>query len=290
MARFPDDHYIEDGAVVMKKSLMSALVALFWMAGMGGMAGEAVASTDPLPGAVEIADLARTKDWVLAVDGVELDTAAIYYSDYEVAWLVSEPDLGTLLISPRGNSVQAVSAKSFKSAGSEPVAVLKAGSVLRHIGTFKTAQGVMAFELDGLKVELKPAPPLLGRRAFSALEARHPSFELKSAAYGQHFSTQAVPFKSLPEDLVVRVYFGSWSPICERIVPKIIAVEKAWPGVRFEYYGVPKVIPDDEQARRDRITGVPTVLVVSGDTEIERLAGRLLDDPAESIGQALSSF
>ena len=277
----------------LPKCLPAALAGFYLV--LGG-AVPAVAA-DALPGAVEISDLELTRDWVLAVDGVELETANVYYSEYEVAWLVTEPDLGTLLISPRGSSVQAVTTKSLSRVGPGAEAVLKAGSVLRQVATFEMAQGVMSFELDGLKVQLKPAPPLLGRQSFSALEQRHPAFEEKSVAYGKKLATKsaASPFKSvsgdaLPEDLVVRVYFGSWSPICERIVPKIIALEKAWSEVRFEYYGVPKVIPDDEQARQDQITGVPTVMVLSGGEEVDRLSGRLLDEPEESIARILSSF
>jgi thiol-disulfide isomerase/thioredoxin len=77
-----------------------------------------------------------------------------------------------------------------------------------------------------------------------------------------------MPKASDEDELIVRVYFGSWSPICERIVPKIMAVEEAWRFVRFEYYGLPKPLSDDELARSQGITGLQTVLVLRGGEEV----------------------
>jgi thiol-disulfide isomerase/thioredoxin len=96
-----------------------------------------------------------------------------------------------------------------------------------------------------------------------------------------------MPKASDEDELIVRVYFGSWSPICERIVPKIMAVEEAWRFVRFEYYGLPKPLSDDELARSQGITGLQTVLVLRGGEEVARLTGRQLDSPEEAFSRGL---
>lgn len=257
---------------------------MFWV--LGVLLGASVGWGGPIPGGVDIEDLSPTRDWQLVVDGQVVESASIYYSDYEVAWLVRAADYGVWLISPRGNSVQSVSAEGLV-AKSDSTARLKAGSALRQVATFEVSLGVMSFEVDGVAYGLRPAPPLLGRQGFGELENRHPTFKAKALAYRQKAESERPLVKSLPEDLVVRVYFGSWSPICERIVPKLIALEKEWADVRFEYYGLPKVIPDDEVAREAGVTGVPTVVVLRSGEEVRRFTGRQLDDPAGLIGSAL---
>ena len=249
--------------------------------------GTLPAPATPLPGSVDIQDLVLTKDWVVSIDGEDVESAEIYYSDYEVAWLIATPKLGTLLLSPRGDSVQSVVGKAVHSK-SQSTAMLKAGSTLEQVATFTTSHKVMSFELDGKKVDLKPAPPLLGRQNFGALEERHPQFEEKAAAYRGQAAAKAMPLKSHRDDLMVRVFFGSWSPICARIIPKIIAVEKEWQSVRFEYYGVPKVITDDELAKEQQITGVPTVVILRDGEEVNRYTGRQLDDPVDVLERALT--
>ncbi|MEO1086958.1 MAG: hypothetical protein AAFY88_22205, partial [Acidobacteriota bacterium] len=69
---------------------------------------------------------------------------------------------------------------------------------------------------------------------------------------------------------------------------KIMAVEETWRHVRFEYYGLPKSVHEDPHAVDQRITGVPTVVVLRDGEEVERLTGRQLDQPEQAIGGALS--
>jgi thiol-disulfide isomerase/thioredoxin len=245
---------------------------------------------DPLPGKVAIEDLELTRDWVVAVDGEEVSGAEIYYSDYEVAWLVSTPQLGSLLISPRGKSVQRVAGKALREKGGA-AAELDASPELELVAEFTTSQRVMSFELDGHAVELRPAPPMMGRQAAKSVEERHPTFAQKEAAYQEKVAIRAAPVqKAAAEQLLVRVYFGSWSPICQRIVPKIMAVEKVWRSVRFEYYGLPEILIEDQLAKDQGITGVPTVVVLRGGEEVARLTGRQLDQPADVLENALNGL
>ena len=67
-----------------------------------------------------------------------------------------------------------------------------------------------------------------------------------------------------------------------------MAVEKELPGLRFEYYGVPKIITEDEAAKEAGITGVPTLILLKDGQEIDRFMGRQVDNPAELLNQALN--
>ena len=244
-----------------------------------------------LPGSLPIEDLVLTRDYLVEVDGEESPGAEVYYSDYEVAWLLKVPGHGSLLVSPRGKSVQRVAEKAFKkkagaAAGLEPLTDGEA------VTEFTQSRGVITFELDGHTFALRPAPPMLGRQSSEAVANRHPTFEGKAAQYRKRAAAKAAPaLKAGDQDeLIVRVYFGTWSPICERIVPKLMALEEAWRTVRFEYYGLPKPLIDDEVARAQRITGVPTVLVLRDGEEVARLAGRQLDSPEEALSRAFAGL
>ena len=265
--------------VISQTKILVAFV-ISWL--IGGFAW-----ATPLPGGVPIEDLEHTRAWQLSIDGEVSQSTLIYYSEYEVAWLLRTPSHGSLLVSPRGMSVQRVAEKAFAKksgtgAGLEPLGGHEV------VAEFTQSQGVISFELDGQAFALEPAPPILGRRSSSDLGERHVAFEHKAANYREKAHKSSAPLeKAAAEDLIVRVYFGSWSKICERIVPKIMAVEEAWGHVRFEYYGLPEPLTDDPHAVEARITGVPTVVVLRDGEELERLTGRQLDQPEESIARAL---
>jgi hypothetical protein len=71
---------------------------------------------EQLPGSVPIEDLVLTRDYRVEVDGEKAGSAEVYYSDYEVAWPLKVPGHGSLLVSPRGKSVQRVAEKAFEKA------------------------------------------------------------------------------------------------------------------------------------------------------------------------------
>ena len=58
--------------------------------------------------------------------------------------------------------------------------------------------------------------------------------------------------------------------------------------MRFEYYGLPQPLTDDEVAVRDGILGVPTAVVYVDDAEVGRLSGRPLNTPEASLYQVLA--
>ena len=167
----------------------TVLFALCWL--LVWPAAQALAQA-PLPGGVPIEDLEYTKAWQLAIDGEVSKSTRIYYSEYEVAWLLRTPSHGSLLVSPRGMSVQRVAEKAFAKkagvgAGLEP---LDGHEV---VAKFTQSRGVISFELDGQAFALEPAPPILGRRSSSDLGERHAAFEHKAADYREKAKKRAPP-------------------------------------------------------------------------------------------------
>lgn len=257
-----------------------------------GLLAAAALTAAPLPGGEDIDDLERTKEWVLELDGEELTGAEIYYSRYEVAYLVNAPRLGSLLISPRGQSVQRLARGALRKSG-ETRGRLEAGSVGGSASRFEVRgeDGSMHFQLGRHAVVFRPAPPMLGAQVAESLAERHPGFSERKAAYAPSKSAPRAA-KAAGRELVLRTYLVSTSAACERIVPKIMAVEEAWrgAGVRFEYYGLPPRLVDDENARSNGISTVPTVAVMVDGEVRELLTGRQLDQPDEALERALAEL
>ncbi len=270
-----------------KNLKLSALLIVLYLA---SARAPAAAQGAELPGGRTIADLELTQDYVCELDGEALEQAELYFSKRQVAYLLIAPELeSTLLISPRGESVQAVSlAKVAKSAGIE--ATLGGDAVTEYLGRYETSHGVMSFQLDGRTVRLVPREPMLGAHTFGAVEERHPRYA-KAAKAVLPESAGRAELKALPESKVrIRLYFASWSPICKRLVPKVMQLERELNGkIVVDYYGLPNPLSADPIVKEEGIHSVPTAVVYLYGEEIGRLTGRELDKPGEALQRLLEA-
>ncbi len=248
------------------------------------------AQSNIVPGDAMIEDLELTPDFLFELDGSVLERAEIYSSKRHVAYLVVTPELDApMLISPRGESVQTVQVAKLNLR--ELGATLEAGFPLENLGEYELKRGMMVFDLDGKTARLKPAPPLLGHQSHVSLGERDPKLASEARSYNMKSGFVPTTLPVAADSVRIRVYFGSWSEICNYLVPKIMQVEEQWgpQGVRFEYYGLPQPLTDDQVAVRDGILGVPTAVIYVDDEEVGRLSGRPLNTPEESFYEILSS-
>ncbi len=262
-----------------------ALVAMLGATLTGTSAGAA-----ELPGKRAVSDFELSIEYVFELDGRDLKDAEIYYSRYEVAYLVIASELtGPLLISPRGRSVQRVRPQALTKRR-QIRADLGADAVLEYLGEFRRRRGQLLFTVDGKPARLKPHPPVLGRQSSADVRDRLPKYAHLTQARGRILKAGLPELPEAGEGLRVRVYFGSWSPLCERLVPGILALEEKRTNLRlrFEYYGLPRRIIDDPVAGEEGINAVPTAVVYRDGEEIGRLTGLRLRSPAEGLARILS--
>lgn len=245
--------------------------------------------SSPIPGDRAIPDFEPVADRQFEIDGQIQGEAEIYVSERQVVYLVVVPGQPSgLLISPRGKSVQSVDLDKL-SRLEKGRAHLEENATGDNLGEYQLEGKTIVFEFDGKTARLKPRPPLTGIQSNSAVG----EYDAKYAHQAESYQlTKNRSLKSLPidgENVRVRVYFGSWSEICEYLVPKIMKVEEEWKssGARFEYYGLPQPLIEDAVAVAEGIRGVPTVVVYVNDQEVGRLTGRPLDNPEESLYQLL---
>ncbi len=222
-------------------------------------------------------DFKPMEDYVLWVDGRSVPTAEIYNSESGHAVLILTGALPSPALVRQGeDSVATVNI--MKVAKKKDGAVdLLADAELAPQGPYTFADGVVRFKIDRHAVELRPRPPLLGVHAEGDLKAYSPDYARRAQAYQPNPQAVAA-LKATPPapPVTVRVFFGSWCPHCRENVPHLLRVEDAVRGakIRFEYFGLPeKHLADGPEAKRFKIQGVPTGVVLAGGREIGRLYG-----------------
>ncbi len=226
----------------------------------------------------------RNGEFLFELDGEELKHAEIYLSERAASYLVIAPELASpLLISPRSGAVESVSFMKVMKRDDGTIDLL-ADASFNRLGAFRIAGEQIVFQVKGKDAKLRAKPPLLGGQEASALRGYKPEY----AQLADQYTPEVRYLDNLraQEGAVrVRVYFGTWCPVCGRLVPRILRLQDELKGsrVHFEYYGLPQPMSDDPITKREDLHGVPTAVVYLGDKEIGRLSGGDLNAPEKSI-------
>ena len=227
-------------------------------------------------------------DFSFELGGEELDNAEIYLSKKAAAYLVIAPELASpVLINPRAGSVESVSFMKVAKRDDGTIDLM-ADASFNRLGAFKIDGQTIVFEVKGQAAKLKQKPPLLGRHHPETLRSYKPEYGRQADAYTPVPRSLAA-LETQGRDVRVLVYFGTWCPVCGRMVPKVLRLDDDLTGskVRFEYYGLPQPMTDDPVTERDDIHGVPTGIVYVDGKEVGRLSARDLNVPENAIRRLL---
>lgn len=223
-------------------------------------------------------------DYDFELAGQVLKHAEVYFSERAVAYLVMAPELDSpLMISPRSRAVESVHLMSVLKRDDGTVDIL-ADALLEPVGPFQLNGGEVHFTLAGKDAGLKPKPWLLGRHPGARLKEHNPEYAFKAGQYVPD-SGAVERLRQIAGDVRVRFYFGSWCPVCKRLVPGILRLEEELAGspIEFEYYGLPKPLSQDPESERAGIHSVPTAVVYVDGKEIGQLSGQQLVAPEASL-------
>lgn len=229
-------------------------------------------------------------DYLLEVDGEDKPKAQILGARHARSLLVMGAGLPTpLLIDLANGSVSGLHLMKVAERDGGTVDLLS-NPVARPYGTYSIDGDRIVFEVEGRRVAVKPKPVLTGNRTAEELVAHDPTYATKRDIYAPSTS-EVEELRQQDESVRVRIYFGTWCPFCAEMVPRVLKLDQQLEGskVRFEYYGLPRQISQDAEARAMNIRGVPTGIVYSDGKEIGRISGNSWRSPEEALAEILES-
>ncbi len=236
------------------------------------------------------ADFQRA-DYVVLVDGTQSD-AEVWQSRIAGEMLILSNELGSpirlILRDARVETVQFMKVDRREDGG---LTVLP-NAADRSLGKFKVASGGdgVSFEVDGLAVELNQKPALLGTQDLGEMKAYSRDYVRRAEAYSPS-QTFIDRLRSESRPVRVVVYFGSWCPFCQEMVPRMmrVAEELTGSGIEVGFYGLPEgaEFSQDPNVKELKITGVPTGVVYLDNREIGRITTNGWKIPELSLNKLL---
>jgi len=206
------------------------------------------------------------------VDG-KPDPSAALFERRGVADLVGRiGDDSWFLVRPAAQTVQRIAPEAVERHGERTIALLAEPSDSGEALTL-TPSG-LTFDIAGHWLRVIPTPELLGKTTPEAFLGMCPEFQEREEAY-QPDATALQEIRSCDRDVTLEIYFGSWCPHCQQILPRLIKCLRLAENDRLkvQYIGLPRRFGGEPEVRQREIRGVPTVIVLEHGQEIGRFSG-----------------
>jgi thiol-disulfide isomerase/thioredoxin len=237
-----------------------------------------------MPQAAGITGFTPIGDYQLEIDGEVEKSAKVYGAQQARAILVLSSALPAPLMVDLGQGgVSGLHLMKVAKRTNGSVDLLP-NPVATSYGTYSVDVDRIRFEVEGRKVAIGPKPVLTGERSATELVDYDPTYGVKRDIY-QTSAGLLDRLRQESDEVRVRIYFGTWCPFCAEMVPRVLKVHSALTdsNIKFEYYGLPRSITEDAEARAMAISGVPTGVVFKGGKEIGRISGNSWRTPEQAI-------
>ncbi len=232
-----------------------------------------------------------TGEFLFSLGGKDIKDAEVYQSDRAGAYLIIAPSLSSpLLINTRTQMVESVSFMKVQKNADRSIDLL-ADASFDQVGKFTVNGQKVAFQVKGQEAGLRARPPLLGLQTSDSLKSYKTEYAFRAEEYKTDPALVA-KLKAETRNVRVRVYFGSWCPVCGRLVPKVMKLADELKGskVQVEYYGLPQPMSDDPITAKENLNGVPTAIVYVDGKEFGREDGHTLGQPEQAFLNALAGI
>ncbi len=243
-----------------------------------------------MPADSVLRDFEPNDDFGLYFDDEPVAHSEIFHSKRAAAYLIMAPALDTpLLVNIRSTAVESVHLMKVARRPDGTVDLL-ADAVTEMVSGFTLKGRDVVFQLGDKTAKLKEKQPLTGNASGQDLKNYSASYVFKSKSYTPTEASMAALQKQGAQ-VLVKTYFGTWCPVCSRLLPNVLKVEDELEGsnVQFEYYGLPKDMRSDPESQKAEITGVPTTLVFVNGKEVGRLKGNDLHKPEVTLQRMLGA-
>lgn len=223
-------------------------------------------------------------DYIVEIDGQEQPAASILGAQQARALIILNSDLPSpVMISLGSGNVGGLNLMKIARQPNGSVNLLP-DPVVQNYGMYTVDGDQIVFAVEGRNVAVKPKPVLTGNQGAAALVEYDPTYGSKRDIYTPAGDLVS-ELRALGDDVRVRIYFGTWCPFCGEMVPRVLKIEESLAGsnIRFEYYGLPRSISEDAEARAMNISGVPTGVVYRDGKEVGRISGNGWRSPEQAI-------
>jgi thiol-disulfide isomerase/thioredoxin len=228
--------------------------------------------------------------FVLELDEQRVADAEIYQSRSAGAYLILSSVLQTpVLLRAREARVESVHVLKINKKTDGSIDLLP-GASLEVLGGFRvTADRTgVAFDVGGRQAVMKEKPPLLGAQDLEGMRSYSPVYLRTAEAYVPS-GPILEKLRNEQRDVRISVFFGTWCPFCQQMVPRMMRVagELGDSKIRVDFYGLPRGISSDQEARRLEIHGVPTGIVFVDGKEVGRISGNSWKVPELALNSIL---
>lgn len=151
--------------------------------------------------------------------------------------------------------------------------------------------------LDGLQMRItfgasrlvvEAREPLLGELKPDEILAYMPEYRRNCAAY-QPGRGDLRLLETLSQPTDVEIFFGTWCPHCEQMVPRLLRViqQLSNPNLKFHFHGLPVKLSDDPLARQYKVDAIPTGVIRRGTETVARLEAQDWRAPESALATLL---
>lgn len=248
------------------------------------------ATIGPLSAQDAMSGFVTIDKFIFLVDGDEDAAVEVYQSQAAGAYLViSQAIESPILVQARTAQVSTVNLMKVDRQPNGSVNLLR-DAALAPLGTFKISGEGINFQIDGRPAELRNRPWLLGAQDLAGMRAYSRDYRDQAAAYV--YSQPVVgQLKAQQRSVEVKVFFGSWCPHCQQVLPKVLRVaeELADSTIELSFYGLPQGpgFSADPEVKKHDIESVPTGVVFVDGREVGRISGTGWKIPELAIKNAI---
>ena len=272
--------------------LRSGALLLALLAPVAAFAPRPAAAQGGVPADAVFQGFKPIGEFIVSLGGTDLKDAEIYLSEKAGAYLIIAPALSSpLLINTRTQMVESVSFMKVQKNADRTIDLL-ADASFEQVDKFQVSGGQrVSFKVKGQEAVLRARPPLLGLQTSESLKSYKTEYAFRADEYKTDPALVA-KLKAETRNVRVRVYFGSWCPVCGRMVPKILKLASELKGskIQFEYYGLPQPMSDDPITGKENLNGVPTAIVYVDGKEFGREDGHTLNQPEQAFLNTLAGI
>ena len=230
-----------------------------------------------VPARAEDRGLKPNYDWVVEMRGVvDKGWRILSPEQQRTRLLLITPDSSTaVMVSVADRSVRPVDQALVIKQPDGTVDVLAGAIMPGVVVQLKIEGSSVSFPFKGDLVTLRPRPPLLGLHTVDELVADRPPFGDGIKTYKPEDPIVAF-LKSYKKPTEIEIFFGSWCPVCEHWVPRLLkSMQVAGNSkIQVKLIGVPHNFDKDQDlARQKGIRGLPTFIIRQDGVEVGRIVG-----------------